>query len=91
VVRFGERAHGAATEGWGVFFPPGIIAAEAPGKSLGWKSHPLLSGFAARPPDGARRLPVPAGERAAWSQHGQAIERELREPRAGSETLPWRT
>ena len=83
VVRLSDYDHSTA-EGWCVFFPPGIIASEALGGSLGWKAHPLLLGFAGRAADGAQRLPVPAGERAAWSQHVKAIERELHEPRDGS-------
>lgn len=83
VVRFSDHDHGAV-EGWGVFFPPGIIASEPLGGSLGWKAHPLLFGFVGRAADGAQRLPVPAGERTAWSQHVTAIEHELREPREGS-------
>lgn len=86
VVRFVDydHDHSAAVEGWAVFFPPGIIASEPPGGSLGWKDHPLLFGFTGRAADGAQRLPVPDGERAAWSGHVQAIERELRELREGS-------
>jgi len=84
VVRLGEHAHDMAAEGWCLFFPPDIIAAEALGGSLGWRAHPLLFRFAGRSPDGAQRLSVPAAERAAWSQHVRAIERELAEPRDGS-------
>jgi AraC-like DNA-binding protein/quercetin dioxygenase-like cupin family protein len=84
VVRFSDLGHRATAEGWCVFFPPGIIASEAPGGSLGWRAHPLLFRFVGHAADGAQRLPVPAGERAAWSEHVQAIERELREPRDGS-------
>jgi AraC family transcriptional regulator, transcriptional activator of pobA len=84
VVRVSDHDHSAAAGGWCVFFPPGIIASEALGGSLGWRAHPLLFRFAGRTADGAQRLPVPAGERAEWSQHVQAIERELREPRDGS-------
>jgi AraC-like DNA-binding protein/quercetin dioxygenase-like cupin family protein len=82
VIRLSARS--TAAEGWCVFFPPGIIASEPLGGSLGWKSHPLLLGFVGRSADGAQRLPVPAAERAAWSQHAEAIERELHEPREGS-------
>lgn len=82
VVRL--TGHSPETEGWAVFFPAGIIAAEPLGGWLGWKSHPLLFGFVGRAADGAQRLPVPPGERAAWSQHATAIEGELREPREGS-------
>lgn len=83
VVRFTENAHNAG-EGWCVFFPPEIIASEALGGSLGWKSHPLLFPFVGRAAGGAQRLPVPERDRATWSQHVAAIERELREPRDGS-------
>lgn len=76
--------HGTATGGWGVFFPPDLVASEALGGSLGWRAHPLLFRFAGHGAGGAQRLPVPAAERAAWAQHVQAIEAELREPRDGS-------
>jgi AraC family transcriptional regulator, transcriptional activator of pobA len=76
--------HGTAAEGWGVFFPPGLVASDTLGGSLGWRAHPLLFRFGEPQADGAQRLPVPASERAAWSQHVQAIEQELREPRDGS-------
>jgi quercetin dioxygenase-like cupin family protein len=84
VVRLSDHGHRTAAEGWCVFFPPGIIASETPGGSLGWKAHPLLFRFVGRAAEGAQRLPVPAGERAAWSRHVNAIERELHEPRDGS-------
>jgi AraC-like DNA-binding protein/quercetin dioxygenase-like cupin family protein len=66
--------------GWCVFFPPDLIASY----DLGWRSHPLLFPFIARTAGGARRLPVPAAEHGAWSQHVAAIERELDQPRDGS-------
>lgn len=84
VVRLSDHDHSTAAEGWCVFFPPGIIASEALGGSLGWKAHPLLFRFVGRAADGAQRLPVPAAERAAWSQHVKAIEGELQESRDGS-------
>jgi AraC-like DNA-binding protein len=84
VVRLSERAHNTTAEGWCVFFPPEIIASEALGGSLGWKSHPLLFPFVGRTAGGAQRLPVPARDRVTWSQHVAAIEREQREPRDGS-------
>lgn len=84
VVRLSDHDDSTAAEGWCVFFPPGIIASETPGGSLGWRAHPLLFRFVGRAAGGAQRLPVPAGERAAWSQHVKAIERELHEPRDGS-------
>ena len=84
VVRLSDHGHRTAAEGWCVFFPPGIIASETPGGSLGWKAHPLLFRFVGRAAEGAQRLPVPAGERAAWSRHVNAMERELHEPRDGS-------
>ena len=84
VVRPSEHDHTAAAEGWCVFFPPEIIAAEAPGGSLGWSSHPLLYPFVGRAAGGAQRLPVPQAERAAWAEHVAAIERELDQPRDGS-------
>jgi AraC-like DNA-binding protein len=44
----------------------------------------VLFPFVGRAAGGARRLPVPATERAAWSQHVAAIEHELDQPRDGS-------
>jgi AraC-like DNA-binding protein/quercetin dioxygenase-like cupin family protein len=84
VVRLSGHDPGRPAEGWGVFFPPELIAAEPLGGSLGWRAHPLLYRFAGRAADGAQRLPVPAAERAAWSQRVRAIEDELRQPRDGS-------
>lgn len=84
MVRFSGHDPGRPAEGWCVFFPPELIASESLGGALGWRAHPLLYRFAGRQAGGAQRLPVPAGERAAWSQHVQAIEAELREPRDGS-------
>ena len=84
VVRPSEHDHSVAAEGWCVFFPPEIVAAEALGGSLGWRSHPLLFPFVGRAAGGAQRLPVPPAERAAWSRHVAAIERELDQPRDGS-------
>ena len=65
-------------------FPPELIASDALGGLLGWRSHPLLFPFVGRAAGGAQRLPVPTTERATWSQHVAAIERELSEPRDGS-------
>jgi AraC-like DNA-binding protein/quercetin dioxygenase-like cupin family protein len=84
VVRISDQDVSTAAEGWCVFFPPEIIASDGPGGSLGWRAHPLLFRFVGHAAEGAQCLPVPAGERAAWSGHVQAIERELREPRDGS-------
>ncbi len=84
VVRPSEHDHNVAAEGWCVFFPPEIVAAEAPGRSLGWRSHPLLYPFVGRAAGGAQRVPVPAAERRVWSSHVAAIERELTQPRDGS-------
>jgi AraC family transcriptional regulator, transcriptional activator of pobA len=84
LVRFSGHEPGRAAAGWCVFFPPELIAAEPLGGALGWRAHPLLYRFVGRQAGGAQRLPVPAGERAAWSERAQAIEAELREPRDGS-------
>lgn len=84
VVRVADEGHGATVEGWGVFFPPELVASEAPGGSLGWRAHPLLFPFVGHVAGGAQRLRVPPSERAAWSDHVAAIERELRHPRDGS-------
>jgi AraC family transcriptional regulator, transcriptional activator of pobA len=83
VVRIDERDHATAA-GWGVFFPPELVASEGVGGSLGWRSHPLLFPFAGGAAAGAQRLPVPVAERVAWRQHVVAIERELEQPRDGS-------
>jgi AraC family transcriptional regulator, transcriptional activator of pobA len=84
VVRLSDRHPGRPPEGWCVFFPPDLVTSGPLGGSLGWRAHPLLYRFVGRAADGAQRLPVPTAERAAWSQHAQAIESELREPRDGS-------
>jgi AraC family transcriptional regulator, transcriptional activator of pobA len=84
VVRLSGHDPGRPAEGWCVFFPPELIAAEPLGGSLGWRAHPLLYRFAGRAADGAQRLPVPEAEQAAWSQSVRAIENELRQPRDGS-------
>jgi hypothetical protein len=47
-------------------------------------TRPLLFPFVGPAAGGAQRLRVPTGERAVWSAHVAAIERELREPRDGS-------
>jgi AraC family transcriptional regulator, transcriptional activator of pobA len=84
VVRLGEHDHHTTAAGWCVFFPPELIASEALGGSLGWRSHPLLFPFVGRTAGGAQRLPVPPTERATWSEHVTAIERELEHARDGS-------
>jgi AraC family transcriptional regulator, transcriptional activator of pobA len=84
VVRLSQHDHHTAAAGWCVFFPPELIGSDALGGSLGWRSHPLLFRFVGRAASGAQRLPVPPAERAAWSGHVAAIERELDQPRDGS-------
>jgi AraC-like DNA-binding protein/quercetin dioxygenase-like cupin family protein len=84
VVHSGEHDHNTTAAGWCVFFPPEIIASEALGGSLGWKSHPLLFPFVGAAAGGAQRLPVPPNERATWAHHVAAIERELQESGDGS-------
>jgi AraC family transcriptional activator of pobA len=84
VVRFGSPEAEARASGWCVFFPPEIVASEALGGSLGWKSHPLLFPFVGSATGGVQRIPVPPGERAAWTGHACALERELHAPRDGS-------
>jgi AraC family transcriptional activator of pobA len=84
IVRMTEHGHGRSLEGWGVFFPADVIASGMLGGSLGWGAHPLLFPFVGRAAGGAQRLRVPPEQRAAWSEHVAAIERELREPRDGS-------
>lgn len=84
VVRVGEHDHGAAVDGWGVFFPPEILESGSLGEFLTWSAHPLLFPFVGRAAGGAQRLRVPPAERPRWSEHVAAIERELRQPRDGS-------
>jgi AraC family transcriptional regulator, transcriptional activator of pobA len=85
IVRMSEHGHDLEAEGWGVFFPPEIIASGVLGGSLGWGAHPLLFPFVGRAAGGAQRLRVPPSDRAAWSQHFASIQRELREPSDASE------
>jgi AraC family transcriptional regulator, transcriptional activator of pobA len=84
VVRFGEHDPAASAAGWCVFFPPEVIASAALAGSLGWKAHPLLFPFVGPAARSAQRVPVPPSERATWTQHIAAIERELQAPRDGS-------
>lgn len=84
VVRVGEHDLHTTAAGWCVFFPPEIIASEALGGSLGWRSHPLLFPIVGRAAGGAQRLPVPPAERSVWCHHVAAIERELDQLRDGS-------
>ena len=84
VVRLGEPERDTAAAGWCVFFPPDLIASDALGGPLGWRSHPLLFPFVGRAAGGAQRLPVPPDEQGAWCEHAAAIERELDHPRDGS-------
>lgn len=84
VVRFSGHAPDEAVAGWGVFFPPEIIASEALGGSLGWRAHPLLFPFVGSAAGGAQRVPVPPSERPVWAQHVAALGRELHAPRDGS-------
>ena len=84
VVRVGHHDEHTPAAGWCVFFPPELIASDALGGSLGWRSHSILFPFVGRAAGGAQRLPVPPAERPAWSQHVAAIERELDQRRDGS-------
>jgi AraC-like DNA-binding protein/quercetin dioxygenase-like cupin family protein len=84
VVRVAAEDHVRAAEGWTVFFAPEVIASGSPGAFLAWRAHPLLFPFVGRAAGGAQRLQVPPDERPVWSGHVAAIERELREPRDGS-------
>ena len=84
VVRVAADDHVRAAEGWTVFFAPEVIASASSGAFLAWRAHPLLFPFVGRAAGGAQRLRVPPDERTVWSGHVAAIERELREPRDGS-------
>lgn len=84
VVRVAPDDHVRAVDCWTVFFPLEVIASETSGAFLTWKAHPLLFPFVGRAAGGAQRLRVPPDERPEWSGHFTAIERELREPRDGS-------
>jgi AraC family transcriptional activator of pobA len=84
IVRMREHGHDGSLQGWGIFFPPDVIASGMLGGSLGWGSHPLLFPFVGHAAGGAQRLRVPPDERAVWCEHVAAIERELRQPRDGS-------
>jgi AraC family transcriptional activator of pobA len=82
VVTFVEQGLHAA-HGWGVYFPPDVVQPGDPGAFLSWRAHPLLFPFVRGVAAGAQRLRVPPAERAAFTEHLVAIERELRERRDG--------
>jgi AraC family transcriptional regulator, transcriptional activator of pobA len=66
-----------------VFFPPDVIEGHSPGAFLSWRVHPLLFPFVRGVAGGAQRLRVAPGERAAFSSHMSALERELQDRRDG--------
>lgn len=72
-----------AAEGWAAFFPPDVLEPRTPGAFLSWRAHPLLFPFVGGATGGAQRLRVPAAERADWSGHFAALDRELRDRRDG--------
>lgn len=65
-------------ETWGVFFPPAAVGPPVP-----WRTHPLLAPFVGDHRGGARRLSVPAEDRAAWLGTLGDLAAELRGRRDG--------
>lgn len=85
VVAVGDRIGLAGVTAWGVFFEPDVVERQTPGALLSWRAHPLLFPFLGRAAGGVQRLPVPAAERAGWSERMSALEHELGRRRDGSD------
>lgn len=82
VVTFVERVlHDA--DGWSVYFPPDVMEPGHLGPLLSWRAHPLLFPFVRGVAGGAQRLSVPPGRRAAFVEHLEGLDREVRERRDG--------
>ncbi|MHA6620484.1 AraC family transcriptional regulator [Pseudonocardia sp. DLS-67] len=82
VVTFVERAlHDA--DGWSVYFPPDVMEPGHLRPLLSWRAHPLLFPFVRGVAGGAQRLSVPPGQRAAFVEHLEGLDREVRERRDG--------
>jgi len=83
VVGVGDASAHEEAEGWGIFFPPEVLGAQAPGAFLSWRAHPLLFPFVRGAAGGAQRLKVPPGDRPSWSERLSALDLELRQRRDG--------
>lgn len=70
-------------DAWGVFFPPDVLGAVAPGMFLSWRSHPLLFPFVRGVEGGVHQVNVPAGERELWSRRVRLLHDELQRRRDG--------
>jgi len=70
-------------EAWGVYFPPDILGASAPGAFLSWRTHPLLFPFVRGVEGGVQRLNMPPVERPRWTQQLHLLHDELRARRDG--------
>jgi AraC family transcriptional activator of pobA len=78
-----DRTALTLAEGWGVYFPPEVLASKTPGGFESWRAHPLLFPFVQGVAGGAQRLSVPARERPAWSERMTALQDELEQRRDG--------
>ncbi len=72
-----------SARGHAVCFSPAAIGAQGSGGPLSWRAHPLLFPFAHPTTGDAKRLQVPADERAAWTARLQDLADELDERRHG--------
>lgn len=73
----------AEAQGWGVYFPPEVLAPNAPGAFESWRAHPLLFPFVGGVAGGAQRLNVPPAQRPAWTERMTALMDELDRRRDG--------
>ena len=83
VVGVGDASGLEEAEGWGVFFPPEVLAPPAPGAFLSWRTHPLLFPFVRGAAGGVQRQKVPPADRPSWSERFSALDLELRQRHDG--------
>jgi quercetin dioxygenase-like cupin family protein len=86
IVRMTEHGHNHSLEGWGIFFPPDVIASGMLGGSLGWGAHPLLFPFVGRAAGGGHRLRY----RQTSERRGLSTSRRSSESCVGRVTAPAR-
>lgn len=69
--------------GWAVRFPAEAVDPGAAAPLVSWRGHPLLAPFVGRHRGGGQRVPVPAADRAAWTDRLTALRAELDTRRDG--------